>query len=178
MTAASSDTRPQILATVSDGVRASVTETLATLCNGETTYTGSRNEQAPCDGVCGIISFVGDPCWSLMLGLPRQTATDLTTAFIGCELEYDGADMADAIGEVANIIAGDVVARLESQGIAVAMSLPAVARGHDVELMLSRDTPSVRLDFSSAVGDLWARVAMARSEETAGRGGACPVCGN
>ena len=53
---ASSTTRAPILTTVSDCVRDSVAETLAALCNGETSFTGSRQEQAPCDGVCGIIS--------------------------------------------------------------------------------------------------------------------------
>lgn len=176
MTTVSSPSR--VFTILTECMRESACETLAALSGGDTSAVSTRAEDTPCDGVYGIISFVGDPCWSFMLGLPRQTAALLVQSFLGCELEHESADMADAIGEIANIIAGDLVARLESHGIPAAMSLPTVARGHDVELMLPHDTTSERLDFTSPAGALWARVVMARAEEASPRRGACPMCGH
>ena len=49
-----------------------------------------------------------------MLGLPRQTASNLVLAFAGCEIDFDSPDMGDAVGELANILAGDFVARQAS----------------------------------------------------------------
>ncbi len=161
---------------VLESLEASVTETLTMVLGGETRLLSDRDDDAPCDGVLGIISFVGDPAWSFMLGLPRETASQMMLAFMGFEIDFDSPDMGDAVGEVANILAGDVVARLESAGVAAAMSLPTIARGHDVELMLPQAHASHRLEFEAPVGRFWIRVTAAR-EEGSPRTDRCPSCG-
>src|SRR5207244_10134077 len=113
---------------------------------------------AQCDGVVGIISFMGGLSWSLMLGLPRETATALALAFAGFEIPFDSADMGDVVGELANVLAGGVSARLDTAGVAAQMSLPTVARGSDVELLLPGGLPSQRLPFASARGQFWVKV--------------------
>jgi chemotaxis protein CheX len=141
-------------------VKRSVTETIESLCDISTSFADEGRPDAPCDGMCGIVSFVGDLSWSFMLALPRQTALDLTFAFTGFELEFDSADLADAVGEVANILGGDLVARLEEHGTKVAMSLPTVARGRDVHLLLPHDVSRERLSFLSPAGEFGLTVAM------------------
>ena len=124
---------PESLSTL---VKQSVGATVESLCGAQATYRVDGHPDAPCDGLCGIISFMGDFAWSFMLALPRQTAIDLTVAFTGFELEFDSIDMSDAVGELANILGGDMNARLEALGAKMAMSLPTVARGHDIQLLL------------------------------------------
>jgi chemotaxis protein CheX len=150
---------PESLSTL---VKQSVGVTIGSLCGSEATYRSESLPDTPCDGLCGIISFVGEFGWSFLLALPRQTALDLTTAFTGCELEFDSLDMSDAVGELANILGGDMNARLEAMGRKTAMSLPMVARGHDVQLLLPHDVPCERFSFASPAGEFWLKVAMAR----------------
>jgi CheY-specific phosphatase CheX len=150
---------PESLSTL---VKQSVGATVESLCGAQATYRVDGHPDAPCDGLCGIISFMGDFAWSFMLALPRQTAIDLTVAFTGFELEFDSIDMSDAVGELANILGGDMNARLEALGAKMAMSLPTVARGHDIQLLLPHDVPCERVSFVSPAGEFWLKVAMAR----------------
>src|SRR5712692_6103898 len=97
-------------------VKQSVGTTIQSLCGDQATCRDDGHEETPCDGLCGIISFLGEFAWSFMLALPRQTAIDLTLAFTGFELEFESIDMSDAVGELANILGGDMNARLEALG--------------------------------------------------------------
>ncbi len=77
--------------------------------------------------------------------------------------------MGDAVGELANILAGDVSARLECQRIKAQMSLPTVARGHDVALSSPVGKPSLRLEFDCPHGRFGCRLTAARPGESLGR---------
>jgi chemotaxis protein CheX len=149
-------------AALTEIVKQSVETTIATMCGGTITCVGEDAEDAPCDCLCGIISFVGDLAWSFILGLPRRTAQDMTMAFLGCELDYDSSDMSDAVGEMANILAGDFAARLEELGARASMSLPTVVRGHDVQLLIPQHVAMERLAFDAPAGTFWLKVALSR----------------
>jgi len=97
------------------------------------------------DGIVGIISYTGDLAWMMMLGFPKDCVTGWFAKFAGFELDYDSLDMADAVGEMANILAGNVVGRLSESNVKCAMSLPTLIKGHNVEPLLPRDLPSKKL---------------------------------
>jgi chemotaxis protein CheX len=153
-----------ILSELTRVVKESSCATLASMIGGEITCLTRGDDEAPGEGLVGIVSFVGDLSWSFLLCLPRQTALDLTLAFMGMELEFESADMSDAVGELANILAGDFVARLEGGGVKTAMSLPKVIRSRGVQLVLPQNGPTEVLPFASPVGDFWITIAMARPE--------------
>lgn len=60
------------------------------------------------------------------------------------ELSED--DVRDAIGEVANVIAGNVKAMLPQPS---SLSLPSVARGHDCVVDVARSSTTARVDFET-----------------------------
>ena len=62
--------------------------------------------------------------------------------FTGFELDYDSPDMGDVVGEMVNVLAGDIVSRLRDGCIKVAMSLPTIIKETDVEPLLPRGFPS------------------------------------
>jgi CheY-specific phosphatase CheX len=140
-------------------VRQSVCETVTLIGAGEVlpTATGCHDERF--DGVCGIIPIGGDLVCSFVLGLPRRTATQLVATFAGCDIEYDSPDMGDAVGELANILAGDFIARLDAAGVSASISIPMVARGHDDELLLPTDYPAFRIAFTTPAGPFWTKLA-------------------
>ncbi|MCH8207859.1 MAG: chemotaxis protein CheX, partial [Nitrospinae bacterium] len=100
------------------------------------------------DGVVGIISYVGDITWLMMMGFPKDCAIGLVNKFTGFELDYDSPDMGDVVGEMANVLAGDIVARLREGCIKVTMSLPTIIKGSNVEPLLPRGFPSKKLIFT------------------------------
>jgi chemotaxis protein CheX len=125
-------------------------------------FTGNSNTGAPTDGLVSVISLVGDIAWSLMVGVPRETAAMLAAAFTGFEVPDDGADMADVVGELVNVLAGFVVNNLEGIGIVANLSLPTVVRGRNIEMMAPEGLPSTRMDFSSTPGNFWVQVAVSK----------------
>lgn len=138
-----------------EGARDAVIATLAAACGVEPHYDGNDQETCPCDGIAGIISLVGDVDWSLMLTLPQSAAVGLSRRFAGFEIEYDSEDMTDLVGEIANVVAGDVVARLETAGVKTRLSLPMVVRGEHLNLMLPAGHPRLHMRFSCDCGPFY-----------------------
>lgn len=147
--------------TLIEAVKRATLATFAMIVGEEPSYEGDGDRHPKCDGLVGIISFTGDVPWSLMLGLPRETAMALAVKFTGMEVDFDSPDMGDIVGELANILAGDATAQLDAVGITVQMSVPTAARGSDLEMLLPGGLPSVRLNFSSSEGDFWVKVVTA-----------------
>jgi len=93
-----------------------------------------------------------------VLGLPRETAKAVTAKFAGFEIDYDGPDMGDVVGELANVVAGDAAGRLEARGIRADLSLPTVARGNDVEMIQQDNTMSRLVHFECTGGNFWVKI--------------------
>lgn len=97
------------------------------------------------DGIVGIISYTGDLTWIMTMSFPKDCAAGLFAKFAGFELDYESPDMGDVVGEMANILAGNIIGRLHERGIKCAMSLPTLIKGYNVEPLLPRDLPSRKL---------------------------------
>lgn len=95
----------------------------------------------------GIISFVGDLTWSMILVLPFQSAEMMAQKFAGFEIPYDSEDMGDVVGELTNVLAGVLCGNLEAVGVKSQMSLPTVTRGSDFEQLMSENLISKRIYF-------------------------------
>jgi CheY-specific phosphatase CheX len=128
-------------------------------------YLGSRpnsveetdKSSVPEEGVIGIISFTGTMPLSLMVGLPRETAPAVAESFVGMPIPFEDPMLGDAVGELANVVAGDVSARLEKIGVNASMSLPTVARGM-VEMLPAEGQPSVLIRYDASDMKFWVRV--------------------
>jgi len=143
-------------------IKQSILKTFSSMIRETLTFLGTQanGQVSKTEGIVGIISIVGDIAWSLMLGLPKPTAITLVPKFAGFEIQYDSDDMGDIVGELANIVAGDLLARLDVIGVNASMSLPTVARGSDLELLLPDKLPSMRMGFSTAEGNFWLKIAI------------------
>ena len=115
----------------------------------------ATGEALKCDGIVGVIGLVGDVEWSLVVGIPRETAPSLAEGFTGFEIPFESEDMGDAIGELTNLVAGDVKVNLDGLGVASDISLPQVLRGEGIEVLRPPRVPSVVLSFESSCGPFW-----------------------
>ena len=146
---------PEIIASL----KAATQSTFAMILGGEPTYEGPANDGYRGGAVIGVIPFVGCYSWSLVVVLPEQTAPLVAEKLAGFEIPYDSADMGDIVGELANIVAGDVSARLETSGISAQLGLPMVACGSDLRLLFPGDAPCASLAFSSPEGRFFMKAA-------------------
>ncbi len=137
---------------------------LAATCGVQATIL-TEGEADCTDGVIiAVISVVGGVEWSIFIGLPKNAATQLAAGFAGFEISFDSDDMGDAIGELANITAGEVKKLLDARGVHVEISLPSVIRAKDMRVLVQRDLRTKKFCFDSEVGRFWTGV-------VAGQGG-------
>lgn len=135
--------------------------TFAAICGSDPLLTlESMTPSQPRD-ISGIISIVGGVTWSLIFSFPAATASALAEKFAGIEIPYDSRDMSDVVGELANVVAGDVICRLEARRVKSEMSIPTVARGTMVEMTSPAAKAKEVVRFSVPEGDFWLEVAAA-----------------
>jgi CheY-specific phosphatase CheX len=87
--------------------------------------------------------------------------------FAGGGIAPDDVDVGDAIGELTNIVAGQVKVLLNKNGINVNVSLPTVVKASGLETLVQRgrNTASGYTHFDSPAGKLWTAVSVGLSAE-------------
>lgn len=145
-------------------VKKSVINTFASMIGDTPDYIPEDDGKGPLNGIVGNIAvFNADHTLSLMLSIPRETALSLSEVFIGMELPFESDDMGDLIGEISNILAGDVAANVEKVGFRGQSSLPTATRGSDLTLFMPNKPPKEKMKFSSSMGDLWLTMVLSES---------------
>ena len=153
-----------IPANVVDIVKESVINTFASICGEPPQYLANEEHTGPLNGIIGNIAvFNPELTFSLMLAIPKETAFGFSEAFIGMELPFDSDDMGDLIGEIANILAGDVAANIEQIGFRGQSSLPTATRGSDLTLFMPNKPPTVKMKFTSNCGEFLLNMALSES---------------
>lgn len=158
-------------AALADAVRAAADEFFGTYCGLALTEQFGRPAADPPVCIMGVIAFAGDAPWSFALVLPEPTAVAVSGRFAGVEVPFRGPDMGDLVGEVANVLAGLVSARLDAAGVRAELSLPTVARGRDIEFLPPGDAATARVEYDSPAGRLWFELVLARGGLPARRPG-------
>lgn len=107
--------------------------------------------------ISGIIGFSGEIVGSVVVSFTRQAGEALVEAFAGMKLEMGSPDFADAIGELANMIAGSAKKDLGAQA---SITVPNVVIGAAHQIARLSDVPSLVIPCKTAVGDFAVEVAI------------------
>jgi chemotaxis protein CheX len=100
--------------------------------------------------VTSIIGFSGDVVGSVVVSMHLQTAARIVSSFAGTEIAPNTPDYADAIGEIANMIAGCAKKDL---GKAASITVPTVVFGNGHCIARLSDVPTVVIPVATPVGD-------------------------
>jgi CheY-specific phosphatase CheX len=131
-------------------VKESVINTFGSIIGEELAYEKEANGDEPLNGIVGNVTvFNSEHTLSLMLAIPKETALHFSKVFIGMELPFESDDMGDLIGEISNILAGDVAANVEKVGFRGQSSLPTATRGSDLTLFMPNKPPTEKMKFVS-----------------------------
>jgi hypothetical protein len=119
------DTRPLITELIDEATIQSIAEDAWIALVGEEEILLPMPGVLPDDVVSSWVDVVGPWTGSVVLTTGRQTAADLTRALLGeaSPEVLDHEDVADAFGEIANVVGGNVKAALPGPS---ALSLPEV----------------------------------------------------
>ncbi len=113
--------------------------------------------------VSAIIGFSGQVIGSVVVSFQMAAAVSLVKAFAGVELTSDSPDFADAIGELANMIAGSAKKDL---GATASITCPSVVLGANHVIARLRGVPCFVIPCKTPVGNFAVEVNMKQSDET------------
>lgn len=108
--------------------------------------------------VSAVIGFSGDAVGSVVLCFPFSTAARAASTFAGVEMTKEHEDFSDALGEIANIVAGQAKAKLE--GLNISISLPSVIIGEEHAVLKSKQRPRLAIPCDSPLGRFMVEVGM------------------
>jgi len=130
----------------------SIREVLQTMAHVTVTVGSPALKTSPATtyDVSGIIGFSGGFSGSMVLSFQKCTATALASAFAGMPIEPDSPDFADAVGELANMIAGSAKTGF---GYDTSISVPSIIMGPGHVVARLHDVPCIIIPCKTAHGD-------------------------
>ena len=86
--------------------------------------------------VVGCVGFAGDVIGNTCVHVSKQFARVMTAAMLGMEVDEveDDEEINDVIGEVSNMVGGDVKSKLCDAGFPCVLSIPNVTSGSDFKI--------------------------------------------
>ncbi len=123
-----------------------------------TTMLGCRPKKAKAAGPVrdegvlrtAIIGLSGTVRGAVALAFPADTAHFVVKRLMGTDSPVTDDQINDAIGEVANMVAGSAKSKLVGQDVSI--SLPSVVRGHKYTILHPKDSVTFEVPFESELG--------------------------
>ena len=117
-----------------------------------------RHDACASADVSGIIGFSGDAVGCVVLSFPKSVACSIASQFAGTEIDENHPDFADAVGELANMVAGG--AKIDFEGMNISISLPSVVIGREHKISQSKLFPRVVVPCECELGAIFVEIGM------------------
>ena len=115
-----------------------------------------KTDESATYDISGVIGLSGEAQGSICLSFPKLIALKVVSALVGAEIKIIGPEVSDAIGEIANIIAGNAKQHLTQYNL----SLPKVIMGKDHKIASQRGIPTIIVPFESSLGNFAMEVSL------------------
>jgi chemotaxis protein CheX len=120
-----------------------------------------KSDPSPSHDVSSIIGFSGEVVGSVVVSFQNDAAARLASAFAGTDLQPGTTDFADAVGELANMIAG---AAKKDLGGNANITVPSVVIGAGHVLARLSDVPCIVIPCDTPVGSFAVEVSIKRQK--------------
>jgi chemotaxis protein CheX len=114
---------------------------------------GLKGLKATSGDVTGIMSMMGDKKGTLALSFREKGALFVFNSLMGEEASSISPEVVDAIGELTNIVSGQVRKEFEKNGVNLRASIPLVVVGKGVETNFITNLPITSLPFTFSVNN-------------------------
>lgn len=108
--------------------------------------------------VSGIIGLSGEAQGSICMSFPKIMALKVVSKLLGTEIKIVGSEVADGIGEIANIVAGNAKQHLTKYHISISLPKVVIGKGHF--LALQQNIPTIIVPFTSSMGNFGMEVSL------------------
>jgi len=112
--------------------------------------------------ITGMVGLAGTHKGVLAVHFPRQLALAVTSNFLGMEVTEINEDVQDAIGEIANMLGGNLKTILSDRGKDIQLSLPSTISGDEYALTSQAEVDQVILPFQAPEGMFYVEVELER----------------
>lgn len=107
-----------------------------------------RNNDKLLNSISGIVGLAGNTKGMLAIHMTNEAALAVTAAFLGMEVDEIDEDVRDAIGELANMLAGSIKSILDPGGSDIKLSMPSAIYGEDYTVDCLAGAQSVTVPFT------------------------------
>ena len=114
------------------------------------------------DCISSLVGLAGTYNGLVSLHMPSGLAIRATSCMLGMEVTEINDDVNDAMGEIANMIAGSFKQHLSTSGMDIQISTPSVIHGKEYVISLGSNPEQIAVRF--ATDDDWFMVAVAFEE--------------
>ncbi len=129
---------------------------------GKMTLASEARQKFP---ISGVIGLSGKAAGTVVINLSEEVALKGASAMLMMEMTELDADVLDAVGEIANMVAGQAKAELEEYELSV--SLPNVITGEGHEVRFPSDAKPLAVAFDTDFGPLQLVVGLEAAREPA-----------
>lgn len=105
------------------------------------------------DTITGLIGLAGTHKGVLGIHTPYHVAKAITSSFLGMEVEEIDEDVHDAVGELANMLGGNVKSILSENGRDIDLSLPSTIAGSEYNFQSDKEVDTVIIQFDTGQGE-------------------------
>ncbi len=117
----------------------------------------------PTSNVVGTVGFTGEANGAVVFYSTMDTAREITGRLLGIDTAEVNGEVADAIGEVTNMIAGSFRSKMVVAGSPCAISIPSVTIGSDFYTKYVSDVQRVLCPFQSRGGEIFVELIVTQS---------------
>ncbi len=111
------------------------------------------------DCISSLIGMAGTYNGLVSLHMPSCLAIRATSSMLDMEVTEVNDDVSDAMGEIANMIAGSFKQHLTTSGLDVLLSTPSIVHGKEYAITLRNNPEQIAVRFTT--DDDWFMVAVA-----------------
>lgn len=140
---------------ISDKIIESAKEIFSSMVMMEISVCGeSKTESVPLiESISGVIGLAGTHKGVLAIHIPNKVAMAITSSFLGMDVDEINADVEDAVGELANMLGGNVKSILSENGRDINLSLPSTITGQQYDFQPTKEAERVIIPFRCDAGE-------------------------
>ena len=113
--------------------------------------------------VSSIVGLSGDVTGNAALCFSSEVAGKIVESFGGMPMDPAGEDFSDAVGELANMVAGSAKAMYD--GMRVSLTCPSVVLGANHKIRSQREVPAVKIPCTCTHGSFFIEVTLKRTQD-------------
>jgi len=105
------------------------------------------------NSISGVIGLAGTHKGVLAIHIPKPVAMAITGSFLGMDVDEINEDVKDAVGELANMLGGNVKSILSENGRDIDLSLPSTITGQQYDFQPTKEAERIIIPFCCKTGD-------------------------